>query len=230
MYPKSIWSYIQTRKPYVVRKESKDYLKQSWIDSINAFSKTVSKRNGTPIARSQTKARQQPNRPIPTRLNKRMNPRNRNSKQPVPGKNCDHNRRRQSHNTNPKNTNSEQNQDVVNWKNQARLKLLLHINPNTIKYFLKVDRNKAFAGAPKNMTARTFKGKRYVGIVVNDQALTYGRPLEKCRHVQAMLQHFCEGKEWEQTEYLNLYKKKYEQKQIRRNQGNSFNDFLQNKN
>lgn len=109
------------------------------------------------------------------------------------------------------------------------MKLLLHINPNTIQYFLKVDRNKAFPGAPKNMTARTFKRQRYVGIVVNDQALTYGRPLEKCRHVQAMLQHFCEGKEWEQTEYLKLYKKKYEQKQIRRKQGNSFNDFCNQK-
>jgi len=118
---------------------------------------------------------------------------------------------------------------VVTWKYREKIKLLLHVNPSTIQYFLKVDRNKAFPGAPKNMTARTFKKKRYVGIVVSDKAVTHGRPLEKCRHVQAMYQHFCEGKNWEQTEYLKLYKKKYKQKQIQRNQGNSFNDFCNQK-
>ena len=95
-------------------------------------------------------------------------------------------------------------------------KLLLHINPSTIQYFLKVDRNKAFTGAPKDMTARTFKRKRYVGIVVNEEALVHGRAIEKCRHVQAMVQHFCEGKSWEQTEYFELYKQKYKQKQPQR--------------
>ena len=108
-------------------------------------------------------------------------------------------------------------------------KLLLHINPSTIQYFLKVDRNKAFPGAPKDMTARTFKRKRYVGIVVNDEALVHGRAIEKCRHVQAMVQHFCEGKSWEQTEYFGLYKQKYKQKQLQRKLGHSFDDFCKQK-
>ena len=108
-------------------------------------------------------------------------------------------------------------------------KLLLHINPSTIQYFLKVDRNKAFPGAPKDMTARTFKRKRYIGIVVNDEALVHGRAIEKCRHVQAMVQHFCEGKSWEQTEYFGLYKQKYKQKQRQRKLGHSFDDFCKQK-
>ena len=108
-------------------------------------------------------------------------------------------------------------------------KLLLHINPSTIQYFLKVDRNKAFPGAPKDMTARTFKRKRYIGIVVNDEALVHGRAIEKCRHVQAMVQHFCEGKSWEQTEYFELYKQRYRQKQLQRKLGHSFDDFCKQK-
>ena len=118
---------------------------------------------------------------------------------------------------------------MVSWQYQTVAKLLLHINPSTIQYFLKVDRNKSFPGAPKDMTARTFKRKRYVGIVVNDDALVHGRAFEKCRHVQAMVQHFCEGKSWEQTEYLGLYKQKYSQKQRQRKLGHSFEDFCKQK-
>ena len=79
------------------------------------------------------------------------------------------------------------------------------------------------------MTARTFKRKRYVGIVVNEEALVHGRAIEKCRHVQAMVQHFCEGKSWEQTEYFEIYKQKYKQKQPQRKPVNSFDDFCKQK-
>ena len=118
---------------------------------------------------------------------------------------------------------------MVSWQYQTIAKLLLHINPSTIQYFLKVNRNKAFPGAPKDMTARTFKRKRYVGIVVNEEALVHGRAIEKCRHVQAMVQHFCEGKSWEQTEYFELYKQKYKQKQPQRKPVHSFDDFCKQK-
>lgn len=79
------------------------------------------------------------------------------------------------------------------------------------------------------MTARTFKRKRFVGVVVNEEALVHGRAFEKCRHVRAMVQHFCEGKNWDQTEYVELYKQKYKQTQFRRNIGNSFDDFCEQK-
>lgn len=79
------------------------------------------------------------------------------------------------------------------------------------------------------MTARTYGKRRYVGIIVHDQALQRGKSLETCKHVKATYQHFCEGLEWHETEYTRLYQKKYKNKQRRRNIGRNFRDFCEQK-
>ena len=107
--------------------------------------------------------------------------------------------------------------------------VLFRINPKTVRHFLLVDRSKAFPGAPKKMTARTYRKKRYVGIVVDDQSLQVGKSLEKCRHVRSIYQHFCEGKDWCDTEYVELYERRYKRLQSKRKLGSTFEDFCQQK-
>ena len=107
--------------------------------------------------------------------------------------------------------------------------VLFRINPETVRHFLLVDRSKAFPGAPKKMTARTYRKKRYVGIVVDDQSLQVGKSLEKCRHVRSIYQHFCEGKDWCDTEYVELYERRYKRLQLKRKLGSTFEDFCQQK-
>jgi hypothetical protein len=85
---------------------------------------------------------------------------------------------------------------------------LLEIGPAVVTHFLLIE-SRRLPGAPKAMTARTFRNKRYFGMVIADEALKPGKPLEKCKHVQAMHQRFVGGLDWNQTEYSKLYEKKY---------------------
>lgn len=107
--------------------------------------------------------------------------------------------------------------------------MLLTINPNTVSHFLKLDRSKSIPDAPTGMTARTYNKKRYVGIIIHDHALQRGKPLEKCKHVRATYQHFLEGLDWSETEYLHLYEKKYKRQQRKRRIGDNFDDFCKQK-
>ena len=86
--------------------------------------------------------------------------------------------------------------------------LLLEVDPAAIARFLVFD-SRGFPGIPKTMTSRTFLNKRYFGMVIADEVLKPGKPLQKCKYVQAMHQRFVEGLDWDETEYVKLYKKKY---------------------
>ena len=79
------------------------------------------------------------------------------------------------------------------------------------------------------MTARTFQNKRYFGMVIADQALSRGKSLDKCKHVQAMRQHFVEGLDWSQTEYSKLYEKRYRKVEGCGGKNGSFNIFARKK-
>ena len=79
------------------------------------------------------------------------------------------------------------------------------------------------------MTARTFDNKRYFGMVIADQALSRGKSLDKCKHVRAMRQHFVEGLGWSQTEYFNLYMKKYRKMERHGGKKGSFDIFARKK-
>lgn len=107
--------------------------------------------------------------------------------------------------------------------------MLLSINPDAISHFLKLDRSKSVPDAPAGMTARTYNKQRYVGIVIHDNAIQRGKPLETCKHVRATYQHFSEGLDWNKTEYLRLYEKKYKRQQRKRKIGKTFDDFCKQK-
>ena len=107
--------------------------------------------------------------------------------------------------------------------------MLLEVDPSVITCFLSRDKSRRLPGAPKRMTARTYRNRRYVGIVVDNELIRAGKKIDECRHVKAMYQHFCEGMEWKRTEYLYLYKKKYKKLMERRRVASSFEDFSDRK-
>ena len=106
--------------------------------------------------------------------------------------------------------------------------LLLEIDPAVVTRFLRLESRK-LRGAPKAMTARTFNNKRYFGMVIADKALKPGKSLEECKHVQAMHQHFVEGRDWSQTEYLKLYEKKYKKMERHGGESGDFKIFVRKK-
>ena len=106
--------------------------------------------------------------------------------------------------------------------------LLLEIDPAVVTRFLRLESRK-LRGAPKAMTARTFNNKRYFGMVIADKALKPGKSLEECKHVQAMHQHFVEGRDWSQTEYLKLYEKKYKKMERHGGESGDFKIFARKK-
>ena len=106
--------------------------------------------------------------------------------------------------------------------------LLLEIDPAVVTRFLRLESRK-LRGAPKAMTARTFNNKRYFGMVIADKALKPGKSLEECKHVQAMHQHFEEGRDWSQTEYLKLYEKKYKKMERHGGESGDFKIFARKK-
>ena len=106
--------------------------------------------------------------------------------------------------------------------------MLLEIDPAVVTHFLRIE-SRRLEGAPKAMTARTFDNKRYFGMVIADQALSRGKSLEKCKHVQAMRQHFVEGLDWSQTVYSKLYEKKYRKMERHGGKNGNFNIFAKKK-
>ena len=103
--------------------------------------------------------------------------------------------------------------------------LLLEIDPTVVTRFLHKKSLKKF-GVPQALSARTFNNKRYFGLVIADEALKPGKPLQQCKHVQAMHQRFVGGLKWRHTEYSNLYQKKYKKEMSRRLHKKCDFDFL----
>ena len=61
--------------------------------------------------------------------------------------------------------------------------MFLYINPAKVTNFLQLEPSKVLLGAPCSVTARTFRNRRYVGLVVPDSVLRFGRSLGDCLHV-----------------------------------------------
>lgn len=97
--------------------------------------------------------------------------------------------------------------------------MLTYVNPTDITNFLKTKTANRLSGIPKDMTVRTYRNRRYVGILIQDSSLEIGKPLEKCMHTRAMREHFCEGMCWEDTVYMTLYNKRYKREQSQGKRG-----------
>ena len=117
---------------------------------------------------------------------------------------------------------------MLNLRESSVGGLLLEIDPAVVTHFLLIE-SRRLPGAPKAMTARTFRNKRYFGMVIADEALKPGKPLEKCKHVQAMHQRFVGGLDWDQTEYSKLYEKKYRKMARHGGEDGSFKVFAKKK-
>ena len=107
--------------------------------------------------------------------------------------------------------------------------MFLYINPAKVTNFLQLEPSKVLLGAPCSVTARTFRNRRYVGLVVPDSVLRVGRSLGDCLHVRATFQHFVDGLDWIETDYLNLYERRYKRQQLLSNDGATFDDFRRKK-
>ena len=107
--------------------------------------------------------------------------------------------------------------------------MLLSVDPAKVANFLYKESSNSLLGAPVSVTARTFRKRRYMGLVVHESVLRVGKPLVACPHVRAMYQHFYSGRDWLQTDYRYVLKKRYKLLQKTRKVKASFMDFQQKK-
>ena len=107
--------------------------------------------------------------------------------------------------------------------------MLLDINPAKVTNFLYQEPSKVLVGAPRSVTARPYRNRRDVGLVVPDSVLRVGRALRDCLHVRATFQRFFDGLDWIETDYLSLYERRYKRQQLLRNDGTTFDDFRRKK-
>jgi len=84
--------------------------------------------------------------------------------------------------------------------------MLIQIDPSVVKNFLRLKKRRLLGNESKDdLTPRRYKGRRFSGLIVNDNAIQAGRPMEQCPHYRGTLQQFQDGLSWDQTEYVNLY-------------------------
>lgn len=108
--------------------------------------------------------------------------------------------------------------------------MLIHVNPAKITNFLQLESANRIPGIPRHMTARTYKNRRYVGILIHDSSLKIGKKFEECMHIKAMHEHFCKGMDWNETKYINLYNRRYKRVQSQgKRGGGDFKSFEQQK-
>ena len=82
-------------------------------------------------------------------------------------------------------------------------KMIFRINPMLVENFLRIERSETL---PHQFTRATFYGrkfrrKRFVGLVIKDQAIQVGKKLQTCPHVRGTYQQFSQEMEWGETEY-----------------------------
>ena len=67
----------------------------------------------------------------------------------------------------------------------------------------------------KNFSGRRFRGKRFIGLVVKDQAIQVGKGLLACPHVKETYERFSQGMDWSETEYYSWFRKKCKKSQLK---------------
>lgn len=112
--------------------------------------------------------------------------------------------------------------------------MLAYVDPGKISNFLDLSESNNLARKPKKMTSRTYKNRRYTGIVMHDSYLKIGKAVEDCIHIVAMREHFCEGMPWEETKYFDLhnslYSRRYKlKKSLTKKIGTDFKSFEKDK-
>ena len=81
-----------------------------------------------------------------------------------------------------------------------------------VENFLKLERSETLPPnfTKKKFSDRKFRGKRFIGLVVKDQAIQVGKNLLACPHVKGTYERFTQGMDWSETEYYSWFKKKWD--------------------
>ena len=108
--------------------------------------------------------------------------------------------------------------------------ITLKIDPKVIQHFLKLNTDELTPAInQQELSARRYKGKRYTGLILQDNAIQTGPPLQCCPHFRGTLQRVEQGLEWNQTEYKSLFNTWYTKMNGGKYQHSSFDDFYQHR-
>lgn len=105
-------------------------------------------------------------------------------------------------------------------------KCLIEINPNQINYELQFKKDwAADYSLLKNFNERFISGNRYLGLVAPEISLGIKNSLEDSPHIKAMYKRFVLGKDWDETEYFDMYHSWYLTADNGRYASNSYEHF-----
>ena len=104
--------------------------------------------------------------------------------------------------------------------------MLIDINPRAIRRFLHLRHQYLIEDKiSTGLNPSRYKGKRFTGLIVPDEAIQTGREVEQCPHFRGTIQRFQEGLDWNQTEYKHLYETWYITMANGKYQHKTFEDF-----
>ena len=104
--------------------------------------------------------------------------------------------------------------------------MLIDINPRAIRRFLHLRHQDLIEDKiSTGLNPSRYKGKRFTGLIVPDEAIQTGREVEQCPHFRGTIQRFQEGLDWNQTEYKHLYETWYMTMANGKYQHKTFEDF-----
>lgn len=108
--------------------------------------------------------------------------------------------------------------------------MLIYIDPLKIQNFIGFKKKKIIAHYNNiELNARRYNGRRFSGLIVEDNAIRTGVSLGMCPHIKGTLQRFQEKLNWQETEYRILYKSWYQKIDNGKHKRKSFQEFYENR-
>jgi hypothetical protein len=108
--------------------------------------------------------------------------------------------------------------------------MFIYIDPMSIQNFLRFKKKKVIATYDDfELNARSFKEKRFIGLIVEDDAIKTGEVLKHCPHFKGTMQRFHEKLDWHETNYKKLHTTWYEKINNGKHKGKSFEEFYEHR-
>jgi hypothetical protein len=79
------------------------------------------------------------------------------------------------------------------------------------------------------LNARCFQEKRFIGLIVEDNAIKTGKILKHCPHFKGTMQRFHKKLDWHETNYKKLHTTWYQKINDGKNKGKSFEEFYEHR-
>lgn len=106
----------------------------------------------------------------------------------------------------------------------------IYIDPLKIQNFIGFKKKKIIAYYDNiELNARRYNGRRFSGLIVEDNAIRTGASLGICPHIKGTFQRFQEKLNWQETEYRILYKSWYQKIDNGKHKRKSFQKFYENR-